>query len=90
MVGRAGGASRDRSRHRWRALRAWILVALVLSIGAGAAREVIQNWGDAENDLLDSAADLLAWSIGASISAAVCLAVAWRLTLGDPHGDGDE
>lgn len=35
-----------------------------ISIGVAWIRELIQNWGDEDNDYLDLATDLLVWTLG--------------------------
>ena len=35
------------------------------------AREIIQNWGDEDNDYLDMATDLLVWTLGATAASLV-------------------
>lgn len=50
-----------------------------MSVLAGVAREVIQNVGDDENNVADSAADAVAWASGAIAAGAIAWGVSWRL-----------
>lgn len=72
------GAFVGRYRRSW---RAWIIAGFVVSLAVGIGREVVQNWGDADNDYLDAAADVLAWAAGSASAAGIAWAVAWRLSL---------
>lgn len=42
-----------------------------LSIGAAVLREIIQNWGDEDNNYLDMAVDILVWTLGAVAASLV-------------------
>lgn len=53
----------------------WVVLALVVGISTGIAREVVQNWGDAEGSVGDSVVDAIAWGSGAAFGSAVALAV---------------
>lgn len=70
------GAFFGRYRRSW---RVWILVAFALSLATGIGREIVQNWGDADNDVLDSIADSIAWASGSAAMAAILWAIARRL-----------
>lgn len=42
-----------------------------LSVGVAVLREIIQNWGDADNDYFDMAIDVLVWTLGAVAASLV-------------------
>ena len=54
------------------------MAGVALSVAVGVAREVVQNWGDADNDVLDSIADALAWASGPAAGALIVEVVLWR------------
>lgn len=43
----------------------------VVSVLIAIVREVVQNWGDEDNDYLDMTVDLLVWTIGAVLASVV-------------------
>lgn len=47
------------------------LVGILVSVGVAIVREVIQNWGDDDNNYVDMATDLTSWAIGAIAASLV-------------------
>lgn len=41
------------------------------SFGFAIGREIVQNWGDKDNDYLDMATDVLVWTLGAIVASLV-------------------
>ena len=47
------------------------LAGPIVSIAVALIRELVQNWGDADNDYLDMAIDVLVWGLGAALASLV-------------------
>lgn len=48
-----------------------VLAGPVVSVAGGALRELVQNWGDEDNNYWDMALDLFVWSLGAVAASLV-------------------
>ncbi len=47
------------------------LAGPIVSIVVALIRELVQNWGDRDNDYLDMAIDVLVWGLGAALASLV-------------------
>ena len=47
------------------------LAGPIVSIVVALIRELVQNWGDADNDYIDMAIDVLVWGLGAALASLV-------------------